>query len=427
MRVLFVSGELITGDLAYRLKQEGCDVKLFIEHPEQQQCLDGFVEKIADWKKELSWVGKDGLIVFDDVGYGGDQDALRKEGYRVVGGSEAGDKLEINRAFAQETLSQLGMQIVPTLDFKNPKAAFEYVKSHPNKWVVKQNNHQSALNYVGKLETGKDVLSVLDLYDRVGVSSVTLQERIDGIEIGIARYFNGNDWVGPIEMNVEHKSLFNGDIGPKTGEMGTVMWYDENENNLLYQATLAKLKNILAASNYRGDVDINVFVQEDKIYPIEITTRFGCPSTHLQGALHVSPWNEFLYAVANGDEYPLIFRKGYGVALTLALPPFPYSGKLDPEFGSEGLEVLFQHPLSNDEMRRIHFEGVYQKDDKLFLSKNIGYALFVSGIGETIELANKEALVLVEKVVIPKVFYRTDIGTSFVQEKLPLLRDWGWL
>lgn len=53
MRVLFVSGELIAGDLAYRLKLEGCEVKLFIEHPEQKRCLDGFVEKTDDWKKEL--------------------------------------------------------------------------------------------------------------------------------------------------------------------------------------------------------------------------------------------------------------------------------------------------------------------------------------------------------------------------------------
>jgi len=31
MRELFVSGELIAGDLAYRLKNEGCDVKLYVK------------------------------------------------------------------------------------------------------------------------------------------------------------------------------------------------------------------------------------------------------------------------------------------------------------------------------------------------------------------------------------------------------------
>jgi len=42
MRVLFVSGELIAGDLAYRLKLEGCEVKLLV------------LQKLKEisWKKE---------------------------------------------------------------------------------------------------------------------------------------------------------------------------------------------------------------------------------------------------------------------------------------------------------------------------------------------------------------------------------------
>ena len=74
MRVLFVSGELIAVDLCLRLKQEGCKVKLFIEDKSRYDCLDGMVEKTDDWEKELKWVGKNGLIVFDDVGYGEIQD-----------------------------------------------------------------------------------------------------------------------------------------------------------------------------------------------------------------------------------------------------------------------------------------------------------------------------------------------------------------
>ena len=41
LRVLFISGELIAGDLAYRLKQEGCDVKLY-------QGIK--IEQISFWK-----------------------------------------------------------------------------------------------------------------------------------------------------------------------------------------------------------------------------------------------------------------------------------------------------------------------------------------------------------------------------------------
>ena len=100
--------------------------------------------------------------------------------------------------------------------------------------MIKQNSHQSSLNYVGKVDDGGDVLSVLKKYDEVGIQDIDLQKKVTGIEVGVARYFNGKDWVGPIEINVEHKSLFNDGIGPKTGEMGTVMWYTDNENNQLF-------------------------------------------------------------------------------------------------------------------------------------------------------------------------------------------------
>lgn len=70
MNILFVSGELIVGDLALQLQREGNALRLYIDYPAQRDCLNGFVPKSTDWEAELDWVGKAGLIVFDDVGYG---------------------------------------------------------------------------------------------------------------------------------------------------------------------------------------------------------------------------------------------------------------------------------------------------------------------------------------------------------------------
>ena len=377
MRVLFVSGELISGDLAYRLKLEGCEVKLFIEHPEQKDCQDGFVEKTDDWRKELPWVGKDGLIVFDDVGYGKIQDELRREGYRVFGGSEGGDRLEQDREFGQKILSQVGMQTVPIINFSTPTEAINYVNEHPKKWVVKQNNHQSALNYVGELEDGRDVLSILDAYRRNGVGSLTLQEKIEGVEVSINRYFNGTDWVGPSEITLEHKSLFNENLGPKTGEMGNLMWYDDT-NGKLFEETIGRLKPYLREVNFRGDIDINSFISEKGVFPIEVTARFGCPITHSQSVMHISPWHEFLGAIADGEDYDLRHHGGYCIALTMALPPFPYEGAIASEYSSDGLEIFFREKLTEEDRRNIHFEGVQKKLD---FNNGNDFFLFLKALG----------------------------------------------
>lgn len=429
-RVLFVSGELIAGDLALRFRAEGCEVKLFVEHPEQKQCLDGFIERVGDWRKELAWVGREGLIVFDDVGYGQEQDWLRREGYRVIGGSAGGDRLEKDRRFAQELLAKLGMRTVPNFNFQTPDEAIAFVKENPKAWVVKQNTHQSALNYVGVLKDGRDALSVLDVYAKKGIKNITLQEKLEGIEVSINRYFNGHDWVGPSEITIEHKSLFNDNIGPKTGEMGNLMWYDDGDGRF-FDETLARLKPYLQEVDFRGDIDINCFIQEDEVYPIEVTARFGCPITHSQSVMHLSPWYEFLGAVADGKDYDLKHRTGYCIALTLALPPFPYEGTLLEEYSSEGLELFFRESLTEEEIKNIHFEAIKKENDgiieRYFVTHSIGYTVFVTGFGETVEKAQEKTYSLAKKVVIPKVFYRTDIGASFIRTDKALLEKWGWI
>lgn len=429
-RVLFISGELIAGDVARRLQDEGCSVKLQVDHPEQGKCLDGFVEKTQDWRAELDWVGKDGLIVFDDIGYGKIQDELRSQGYRVFGGSAGGDRLEQDRKFCQELLAGLGMQTMPNFEFATPREAAVYVRAHPKAWVVKQNTHQSALNYVGLLPDGRDALSVLERYEEHGVTHVTLQERIEGIELSINRYFNGTDWVGPSELTVEHKSLFNGDIGPKTGEMGNLMWYDD-ANGPFFEATIGKLKPYLQSVNFRGDIDINCFVRGREVYPIEATARLGCPITHSQSVMHLFPWHEFLGAIADGKDYAFKHREGYCIALTMALPPFPYEGTLEQQYSSEGLELFFREPLTADEMQRVHFEAIERKRDgtidRYFVTHSIGYTVFVSGYGDTVEAARQQVYALADKVIVPKLFYRTDIGQAFADKYEQQLRTWGWL
>ena len=193
MNILFISGELIAGDLALQLQREGNALCMFIDCPALRDCLNGFVPKTANWEAELDWVGKEGLIVFDDVGYGKTQDRLRREGYRVVGGSAGGDRLELDRAFAQQVFADCGMRVEPTYTFADAGEALAFIGTQGGAWVVKQNDHQCHLNYVGVMDDGSDVRGVLSSYQRLGICNISVQRRLHGIEIGVGRYFNGHD------------------------------------------------------------------------------------------------------------------------------------------------------------------------------------------------------------------------------------------
>lgn len=431
MKILFISSELIAGNLAYKMKQEGNEVKLFIEDKGRGDCFENMVEKIDDWRKELEWVGRDGLIVFDDVGYGKIQDELRAEGYNVFGGSEEGDKLERDREYAQNLFASHGMTIAESKDFTDYDEAIKFVKERNCAWVLKQNTHESNLAYVGQIDDGRDIISIINNYkenDSEAIKKITLQKKVTGVEVAVARFFNGKDWTSPAFISFEHKPFFNEDIGPLTAEMGTLGWYDPNENNKLFTESLLKIKPYLQKIDYRGYVDINSMVYEDDLIPIEATMRFGSPTNHLQNGVHISPWGEFLATTARGEEYDLKYEDGYYIVVSLAIPPFPYK-KVSIDSYQKGVEILFKKELTDEEKRMIHFEEVSRFPDKdsYYIAGHEGYTLFITGIGKTVEAARDKAYKLIDKIVIPKMMYRTDIGVKFMNRDKELLEKWGWL
>jgi len=415
---------------------EGCDVKLFIESDQQRNNFDGLVPKTNNWEQELTWVGKNGLIVFDDVGYGAKQTELRALGYSVVGGSTLGDKLEINRQWSKEVMQAYGVTTLPTFDFSSIDAAITFLNQEYGPWVIKQNGHASkSINFVGHFEDNRDTLSVLlnyqNLYGNEMSGCITLQKKVSGVEIGIGRFFNGKDWVGPIELNVEHKRMFPGDLGPATGEMGTIAWYEDDENQPLFQQTIAKMRPFLQKIDFRGDFDIGCIVNEYGVYALEATSRFGSPIDHLHSELHHSPWSELLKAIADGQPYHLQWKRGMGIVISVAVPPFPYTTKLN-EMSSYDIDIFFDDTLTSEDMKHIHFEEVSIREKsgggiQHFISDHRGYVLYVTAVEDNIFLARDSAHDLLRRIHIPKMFYRNDIGLKFASVELPLLRKWGYL
>lgn len=429
MKILFISKDMMAANVAYLLKKEGHIVKLYIHNKTARNNFGRLIDKTDDWIKEKKWVGKDGLIIFDDVGFGREQDELRSEGYIVFGGSEMGEKLETNRLFGYKTFSKCGLDTVPLHNFKNPANAKRFVERNPNRWVVKMNHGKSVFAYVGKYEDGRDVSSVLSNYTsnkKLENEITTIQEYIDGVEIGIGRYFNGKNWVGPIEMNIEHPYLFPYNRGPHINEMGTLAWYDDNENNKLFNKTLKLIEPFLKKSNFRGDFEINCVANKKGVFPIEATCRFGSPIIHLHSELHDSPWGEFLYAIAKGEDYKLKWKKGLGIVTTVVTPPFPYNDVHSNE-STFGMEV-FLHKLNEEEMKHVHFEELsLNSNGEYIISDNCGYILHVTSISSSIKSVQKKLDNILQKIHIPKMFYRNDIGTKFIKEDKKKLEEWGYL
>src|SRR5215216_2766882 len=144
MRFLGVGDCCDLGALYLRLIADGHAVKVAIANPLCRGTLAGLVEQTPDWQGELDWVraaGKDGVILFENVahGRGEAQDALRREGFNVIGGSAFGDRLENDRAYAQRVLAELGFSVCRVREFAERNAALAFLDNNPGRYVLKFN------------------------------------------------------------------------------------------------------------------------------------------------------------------------------------------------------------------------------------------------------------------------------------------------
>ena len=427
MRFLGIGECADLADLYLRLVADGHEVKIFIGYPLCRDTLVGLIQRVADWRTELDWIraaGPDGCVLFENIGlgYGEIQDRLRRDGFNVIGGGAYGTRLENDRAYAQDVLADLGLATAPTFEFSDVEEARRFIERRPARYVLKSNGPDAA-SFVGRHKAGADVQAVLAARGKIAASSFVLMEFVEGAEMGVGAYFNGEDFLEPACLDWEHKRFFPGDLGELTGEMGTVVTYSRSKR--FFDRTLAKMVPLLRANGYCGYINLNTIVNEAGIWPLEFTCRFGYPGYAILDPLQKTPWADLFRAMLTRSTLMFDTEPGFAVGIVITTPPFPYSRDTLP--APVGLPVLFEGDLSSAELRHIHYGEVALQNGVLVTSGASGYTLVVTGTGETIEAARDAANALADKIVVANSRYRRDIGTRLIEGEFARIEATGLL
>ncbi|MDG6991542.1 MAG: hypothetical protein JRM99_09045, partial [Nitrososphaerota archaeon] len=280
MKFLFVTYESLSADLAWQLKKEGHDVKMYCHGQGEKDVGLGFFEKVDEWEPLKDWAD---VVVFDDIGFGTKADQLRNEGKPVVGGSPYADKLELDREFGQEELKAVGVDVLPSWNFTSFDDAIAFVGKNPDRYVLKPSGKaqsEKELLFIGQEADGKDILQVLEHYKSnwsKKIKEFQMQKYAEGVEIAVGAFFNGKDFVMPVCVNFEHKRLFPGELGPSTGEMGC---YDE-ETEVLTKSGWKYFREVVSSDKlctlnpetreveYQGPEALVVFAHHKKMISIK--------------------------------------------------------------------------------------------------------------------------------------------------------------
>ena len=427
MRFLGIGECADLASLYLRLARDRHEIRVFIGYPLCKDTLAGLIERVPNWESELDWIraaGQDGFILFENIGlgYGEIQDRLRREGLNVIGGGTYGARLENDRVYAQRVLAELGLVTLPIFEFSDIDEATQFIDQRPARYVLKSNG-PDAPSFVGRHQMGADVRAMLVSGEKVVAPSFVLMEFIDGVEMGVGAYFNGEDFLEPACLDWEHKRFFPGDLGELTGEMGTVVTYSRTKR--FFDRTLAKIAPLLRANRYCGYINLNTIVNQEGIWPLEFTCRFGYPGYAILDPLQKTSWANLFRGMRTRSALRFDTEPGFAVGIVITTPPFPYSRDTVPV--PVGLPLLFEGDLSPAEQRHVHYGEVALRNGVLVTSGASGYTLVVTGTGQTIEAARDDANALAAKVVVANARYRTDIGTRLIKGEFATVEALGLL
>lgn len=264
-------------------------------------------------------------------------------------------------------------------------------------WIVDHLAHRSRVQY--------------EVIERV----VKLESYIDRRDISIIDY-SGKVYCATVKNHVMYVRR----NGKPYWCGNTLMWW--SERNKIFEHTLEKMKPRLAESGYVGYIDINCIANGTGIYPLEFTSRFGYPtiSIHIEGV--TSKWGQFLHSLASGENAQLQTKRGFQVGVVVAVPPFPFNDEKTFRKFSEEATILFNKP----DLTGIHLGEVKREGNDWHIAGKSGYTLIVTGSGDTTEEAREMAYKRVANIMIPNMFYRTDIGSRWVRDS-DLLLSFGYM
>jgi phosphoribosylamine--glycine ligase len=430
VRFLGVGDTVDLGDMYLRLQSAGHEVRVYAGDAEAGDVMRGLLTFTDDWRRELDWVrdaGPDGIVLFETASHGPEQDELRRDGFNVVGGSALGDRLENDREYGQSVLRDFGMPTARSHEFDDFDEAIGFVARTRRRYVYKLNGSEwsSTRGYVGAMENGNDMAAMLtaakNTWPDGAPPSFVLMDHLTGIEVGLGAFFDGQKFRSPANLDWEHKRFFPGDIGELTGEMGTVVTYRGAER--MFDATLASLAPLLRESGYRGYINLNTIVNEDGIWPLELTCRFGYPGFPILDSLHRWGWDRIFRSIVHADDAIIPTYDGYSVGVVITVPPFPYGHGY--ESLGKGRPICFDDDLDDADRESLHYGEVDLRDGQLVTAGMIGYIMVVTGVAETVDAARQVAYSRVGKVAIPNARYRNDIGVRLMGGELDRMRALG--
>ncbi len=333
-------------------------------HKGSVEDLEGIKKFVEDYNIDLTVIGPEVPLCM------GLADLLEESGHLVFGPKKFAATLEGSKAFSKDFMVRHNIptaayvEVTNYIDACNALDKFSYpvvVKADglaAGKGVVICANKSDATN------TLKEML-VDGILDGAG-SKVVIEEFLTGFECSLLCFVDG-DTIIPMVSAKDHKQIYDGNIGPNTGGMGTVSpnpFMPENMDEVLKKDILDPFMAGLKKDNmdYRGVIFIGLMIENNKAKVLEFNVRFGDPETQSILLRLDSDLFDIMYATATKtlNKVEVNWSAEHVCCLVLASGGYPGSyekGKLITGLNDVDEDIIVFHAGTKEENGNILTNG----------------------------------------------------------------------
>jgi phosphoribosylamine-glycine ligase len=326
-----------------------------------------------------------------------ENELLRSEGFKVLGGGTFCNNMEHDREACVKLAATYGLKAPPSFHFQEPGSAILFCEQHPETaYVYKPNNGQNFETFLPESEDPIDASQEL----RVHLASIEpngsfiLQERKDGVETNVEVWFQQGEPVFAF-MAIECKKKYVLDLGPLVGCALDFVFTIPLESKAVTES-VGRLFPAYKNMKYTGFGDANFIAARDGVWFFEKCERFGYNAhPNLLFNLSLDGVGEVFASLLDAKFKPH-FSGGFGASVLMSTKENPAGGK----------SIQFPPKLWSD----IYFWDIYKKDG-YYLTAGFdkeGYVLLVNGYGYTMPTAWENVMKKARTIKFPYRHYRPD-------------------
>jgi phosphoribosylamine---glycine ligase len=349
-------------------------------------------------------------------------DYFREKGLKIFGPTKAAAQLESSKDFAKAFMKRHGIPTAAYQTFTDLQAAHAYVDQQGAPIVIKADGLAAGKGVVVAMTLDEAHKALDDMLGGKVLGNagarVVIEEFLEGEEASFIVMVDGRN-ILPLASSQDHKRLRDGDQGPNTGGMGAY-----SPAPVVSPSVHAKvLREIIRPTvegmasegiPYTGFLYAGLMIDsKGDVKTVEFNCRLGDPETQPIMARLKSDFATALELAIDGslDKVELEWDRRTALGVVLASANYPGEPKIGdvihglPERANVvGADVLVFH------------SGTKLEGDKVITSG--GRVLCVTGLGDSVKMAQDVAYEAINKIRFAGMQYRRDIGHRALPTRL---------